>query len=82
MLGFVSLFFFTVATGGFVLVMAKYPHGSEGRLWGIRGSCLLGFAGVLVMRFYRGSFSESSLLIISMLAVSLVAFELSTRYLD
>ncbi len=82
MLGLASLFFFTVATAGFALFMAKYPHGGEGRLWGIRGSYFLGFVGVLVMRFYRGSFSEPALLIISMLAVSLVAFELSTRFLD
>lgn len=82
MLGLVSLFFFTIATGGFILFMAKYPHGSEVRMWGIRVSYVLGFVGVLSMRFYRGSFSEPSLLIISTLVVSLVAFELSTKYLD
>ena len=82
MLRLASLFFFTIATAGFILFLAKYPHGSEFRLWGIRGSYLLGFVGVLSMRLYRGSFSEPSLLIISTLVVSLVAFELSSRYLD
>jgi len=38
--------------------------------------------GVLAWRFYRGSFSELSLLTVSALLVSLVAFELSTKYLD
>jgi hypothetical protein len=82
MLGLISLFFFTMATGGFILFMAKYPHGAEVRIWGIRLSYLLGFVGVLAMRLYRGSFSEPSLLIISTLVVSLVTFELSARYLD
>ena len=82
MLGLVSLFFFTIATGGFILFMAKYPYGSDVRQWGIRVSCVLGFVGVLAMRLYRGSFSEPSLLIVSTLVVSLLAFELSTRYLD
>ena len=82
MLDLVSLFFFTMATGGFILFMVKYPHGSEIRLWGIRLSYVLGFVGVLAMRIYSGSFSELSLLIVSSLVVSLVAFELSTKYLD
>ncbi len=64
MLGLVSLFFFTMATGGFILFMAKYPHRPEGRMWGIRASYALGFVEVLVMLLYRGSFSEPSLLII------------------
>ena len=62
--------------------MAKYPHGSELRVWGIRLCHFLGFAGVLMLRLSRGSFTELSLLIISTLVVSLVAFEFSTRYLD
>ncbi len=82
MLDLVSLFFFTMATGGFILFMVKYPHGSEIRLWGIRLSYVLGFVGVLAMRLYRGSFSELSLLIVSSLVVSLIAFELSIKYLD
>lgn len=82
MLGLVSLVFFTMATGGFILFMAKYPHGSEIRVWGIRLSYVLGFVGVFSMRLYRGSFSELSLLIISTLVVSFVAFELSSKYLD
>ena len=51
-------------------------------MWGIRLSYALGFFGVLAWRFYRGSFSELSLLTVSALLVSLVAFELSTKYLD
>ncbi len=82
MLGLVSLFFFTMATGGFILFMVKYPHGSDIRMWGIRLSYAFGFFGVLAWRFYRGSFSELSLLTVSALLVSLVAFELSTKYLD
>ncbi|MFQ5930268.1 MAG: hypothetical protein ACE5MK_11260 [Acidobacteriota bacterium] len=62
--------------------MAKYPRGSEVRMWGIRVCHVLGFGGVLMMRIYRGSFTELSLLIISSLVVSLVAFEFSTKYLD
>jgi hypothetical protein len=82
MLGLVSLFFFTMATGGFVLFMVKYPHGSDIRTWGIRLSYALGFFGVLAWRVHRGAFSEISLLTVSALLVSLVAFELSTKYLD
>ena len=82
MLGLVSLFFFTMATGGFVLFMVKYPHGSEIRTWGIRLSYAFGFLGVLAWRVYLGAFSEISLLTVSALLVSLVAFELSSKYLD
>ncbi len=82
MLGLVSLFFFTMATGGFVLFMVKYPHGSDIRTWGIRLSYALGFFGVLAWRVHQGAFSEISLLTVSALLVSLVAFELSTKYLD
>jgi hypothetical protein len=82
MMGLLSLFFFTMATGGFLLFMIKYPHGSDIRMWGIRLSYGLGFLGVLAWRVYRGSFSEISLLTVSALLVSLVAFELSTKYLD
>ncbi|MDA2930789.1 hypothetical protein MYX84_12740, partial [Acidobacteria bacterium AH-259-O06] len=67
MFGLVSLFFFTMASAGFILFMAKYPRGSEVRMWGIRVCHLLGFVGVLMMRIYRGSFTELSLLIISSL---------------
>ena len=71
-----------MATGGFVLFMVKYPHGSDIRTWGIRLSYGLGFFGVLAWRVHRGAFSEISLLTVSALLVSLVAFELSTKYLD
>jgi hypothetical protein len=82
MLDLLALFFFTMATGGFILFMVKYPHGSEVRLWGIRLSHFLGFVGVVAMRLYRGYFSELSLLIVSALVVSLLMFELSTRSYD
>lgn len=82
MMGLISLFFFTMASAGFILFMAKYPHGSEVRMWGIRFCYLLGFLGVLATRLYWGHFSEISLLIVASLVVSLLAFELSSRYLD
>ena len=82
MLSLVSLFFFTMASAGFVLFMLKYSHGSEVRMWGIRLCYFLGFLGVLMMRLSRGYFSELSLLITSSLVVSVIVFELSTQYLD
>lgn len=81
MLRLASLFFFTMASAGFVLFMWKYPRSSDVRLWGIRLCHLLGFIGVLMMRLGRGHFSELSLLIISSLVVSAITFELSMRYL-
>ncbi|MCH8819350.1 MAG: hypothetical protein IIB03_03405 [Acidobacteria bacterium] len=71
MLGLVALFIFAVATGGFILCREKDPHGSELCMWGIRGSYVLGFVGVL-----------SGLLIMATLVVALMAFELFTEYLD
>jgi hypothetical protein len=82
MLGLSSLFFFTMASAGFILFMTKYPHGSEIRLWGIRICHFLGFLGVLMMWLSRGYFSELSLVIISSLIVAAIVFELSVRYLD
>jgi len=70
-----SLFFFTVASAGFILFMTKYPHGSEVRLWGIRLCHVSGFLGVLLMRFSKGIFTDLSLLISSTLIVSLVVTE-------
>ena len=81
MLGLVSLFFFTMATAGFVLSLAKYPQGSQVRVWGIRLSYAMGFLGVVTMRLYQGFFSQLSLLIVSSVAVSFLAFELSSRRL-
>ena len=78
----VSLLFFTTASAGFLVFLVKYPRGSEVRLWGIRACHGLGFLGVAAMRLSRGNFSELSLLIISSLVVSVVAFELSSKYLD
>jgi len=78
---FLSLLLYTSASVGFIFFMVKYPRQSNVRMWGLRLCYLLGFAGVLVMRFSRGSFSELSLLVLSSLVVSLIAFELSMRYL-
>ncbi len=82
MWSFGSLFFFTMASVGFILFMTKYPHGSEIRLWGIRTCHLLGFVGVLMLWLSRGHLTELSLVIASSLIVSVVAFELSVKYLD
>lgn len=75
MLSLASLFFFTVASAGFILFMTKYPHGSEVRMWGIRLCHVSGFLGVLLMRLFQGFFTELSLLISSTLIVSLVVTE-------
>jgi len=80
-LSLASLFFFTMASGGFVFVMIRYPLGSSMRTWGIRASHVLGFLGVVLMRLARGSFTEASLLVISALIVSLVSFEMTRKYL-
>ena len=73
---------FTMASAGFIIFLVKHPRGSDGRLWGIRACHGLGFLGVAAMRLARGDFTERSLLIISSLVVSVVAFELSSRYFD
>ena len=78
-LSLTALFFFTMASAGFVLVMIRYPTGSSVRVWGVRVCHGLGFLGVLLMRLSRGAFSEPSLLVVSSLVVSLVAFELTQR---
>jgi len=76
-----ALFFFTMASFGFLLFMLKYPRGSDVQLWGIRLSYLLGFIGVFMLTLWRGSFTEFSAIIISSLVVSLIVFEVSTRFL-
>lgn len=82
MWGLGALFFFTMASAGFILFLAKYPRGSEIRLWGIRVCHLLGFVGVLMLWLSRGHLDELSLVPISSLIVSAIAFELSVKYLD
>ena len=82
MLSLVSLFFFTMASVGFILFMTKYPHGSDIRLWGIRLCHFLGFVGVVMMWLSRGHFTELSLVIVFSLIVSAVGFEISVKYLD
>ncbi|HXK58338.1 MAG TPA: hypothetical protein PLP42_00450 [Acidobacteriota bacterium] len=76
-----SLFFFTMASAGFVLVIIRYPFGSNLRVWGIRFCHALGFVGVILMRLSRGSFSDASLLVVSSLIVSFLSFEMSRKYL-
>lgn len=82
MLGLVSLCLFTIATAGFILSLLKYPRASQLQVWGIRLSYGMGFFGVLAMRIHQGFFGQLSLLIISSLVVSFLAFELSSRRLD
>ena len=77
----VSLFFFSLASAGFIFFMVKYPRGSNARALGIRFCHLLGFAGVGLLRWARGHFSDLALLAVSSLVVSFIAFELSNRFL-
>ena len=78
-LSLAALFFFTMASFGFVYFMLKYPRHSEMRLWGIRLCHGSGFMGVVLLRLWRGSFDEVSLLIVFSLLVSVITFELSMR---
>ncbi len=79
--GLSSLFFFSMASAGFILCLVRYPNHSQRRLWGIRACHVFGFLGVGLLRLATGHFSDNALLIISSLIVSLVAFEISQRYL-
>ncbi|MBI4444668.1 MAG: hypothetical protein HY645_02060 [Acidobacteria bacterium] len=81
MLSFFSLLLFTAASIGFIVFMLRYPRQSLERTWGMRLCYFLGFAGVLAIRLSKGYFSEATLLVISSLLVSLIASELSARYL-
>ena len=76
-----ALFFFSMASAGFVIFSIKYPRGSEVRLWGIRCCHLFGFTGVLFLRLSQGQLNEVTLLILSSLVVSLLAFEISSHFL-
>ena len=80
-LGLLSLFFFSMASAGFILFMVKYPRGSEVRLWGIRLCHAFGFCGVGFRRLLDGMFTEPVLLVVYSLVVSLVAFEIGHRFL-
>ncbi len=82
LLGLSSLFFFSMASAGFILCLVRYPRTSQQWLWGIRASHLFGFVGVGLLRLARGHFTDNALLIISSLVVSLVAFEVSRRFLQ
>lgn len=81
-LGLASLLFFSVATAGFIYCLLALPRTSPQRLWGIRACHLFGFLGVAFLRLAMGRFSDHALLIISSLVVSLVASELSQRFLE
>ena len=72
-----ALFFFSMASFGFLYFMVRYPRSSEVRLWGIRLCHLAGFVGVLLLRLWQGAFNETSLLIVASLLVSVITFELS-----
>lgn len=80
-LDLVALFFFTMASAGFVLFTFRYARGSQERVWGIRACHLFGFIGVIFLRLSHGRFTESSLLIIASLVVSLLASEIASRFL-
>lgn len=82
MVVFFALAFFSLASVGFLVFLLRYPRGSATRMRGIRICYLLGFCGVAMMRMSRGYFSEPSLMILAALAMSLITFELATRYLD
>ncbi len=77
----IALFYFTMASAGFILFLFKYRRGSEIRLWGFRACHILGFLGVACLRLSDGYFTEPTLLIVSSLIVSLIAFEVSSRFL-
>ncbi len=77
----IALFYFTMASAGFILVLFKYRHGSQMRLWGIRACHILGFLGVACLRLADGYFAQPTLLIVSSLIISLIAFEVSSRFL-
>ena len=77
----IALFYFTMASAGFILFLFKYSHGSEIRRWGVRACHILGFLGVACLRLSDGYFTQPGLLIVSSLIVSLVAFEISSRFL-
>ncbi len=76
-----ALFYFSMASAGFVWVLFRYGRGSQLRLWGIRACHILGFLGVACLRLNQGHFTRPELLIVSSLTVSLIAFEVSSRYL-
>ncbi len=76
-----ALVYFSMASAGFVLVLFRYRHGSEIRLWGIRACHILGFLGVACLRLAQGHFTQPALLIVSSLTFSLIAFEMASRYL-
>ena len=76
-----SLFFFTMASAGFVLFTLKFARGTEARLWGMRLCHFFGFIGVFFHWLSRGQLTEVSILIISSLVVSLITFEITTHYL-
>ena len=77
-----ALAFFSLASVGFLVFLLRYPRESATRIWGIRICYLLGFCGVAMMRISRGHFSEPSMMILAALAMSLITFELASRYLD
>ena len=76
-----ALFYFSMASVGFMLFLVKYRRRPDVKLWGIRACHVFGFLGVLCLRVAKGYFTEPALLITSSLIVSLVAFEISSRFL-
>ncbi|HUG44525.1 MAG TPA: hypothetical protein VMN76_10115 [Acidobacteriota bacterium] len=77
-----ALFFFTLATVGFVIFLFRFPRGSDVQVWGIRVSYALGFTGLALLSLWKRNFNEVSVVIFSSLLLSLLAFELTSRYLN
>jgi hypothetical protein len=77
-----ALFFFTLATAGFVIFLFRFPRGSDAQVWGIRVSYALGFTGLALLSLWKRNFNEVSVIIFSSLLLSLLAFELTSRYLN
>lgn len=76
-----ALFFFTAASFGFIYFMTRYPRHSQARKIGIRICHALGFAGALTLFFSDTSDERVVVMIALSLLVSLLGFEISTRYL-
>lgn len=78
---YTALFFFAAASFGILMFIFKYPRTSEVRVWGIRLCHASGLLGVLMHWLWIGALTELSILISAALLVSIVGFEISTRFL-
>lgn len=76
-----ALFFFSAASFGFLFFMIRHPRGSEVRQAGIRLCHVTGFVGTAVLAWSEGKIDEVTMMIGVSLAVSLLGFELTQRFL-